>query len=57
MLKANLFATCDCEISWSFSLALTGQSLLIFESYIIIHHLLNQLEAFNDVITDVHSGL
>ena len=42
MLKANQFATCDCEISWLFSLAFTCQSLLIFESCIIIQNLLNQ---------------
>ena len=42
MWKANQFATCDCEISWLFSLALTCQSLLRFESCIIIQNLLNQ---------------
>ena len=32
----------DCEISWLFTLAFTCQSLLIFESCIIIQNLLNQ---------------
>ena len=41
-VEANQFATCDCEISWLFSLAFTCQSLLIFESCIIIQNLLNQ---------------
>ena len=53
MLKANQFATCHCEISWLFSLALTCQSLLIFESCIIIKK--SALPTFNDVISSCGS--
>ena len=40
-MKAYLFVICDCETSWLFSLSLTCQSLLIFESCIIIQNLPN----------------
>ena len=40
-MKENQFAIYDCETSWLFSLSFTCQSLLIFESCIIIENLPN----------------